>query len=44
MITAHSTHFEDLEELLLEMVLARDQPFLKVSILNVNFPKSQVED
>jgi hypothetical protein len=40
--TVHHIHLEDLEELILVMVEAQGIPFLRIHILNWNFPKVKV--
>jgi len=42
--TVHTTHLEDLGELIVEMVLYRDEPFEKVSVLNWSFPYPEIKD
>lgn len=42
MVTVHSIHMEDLEDLLIDMVLNRGKPFMRVSILNGNYPHIEV--
>jgi len=37
--TMHHIHLEDLEELILVMVESQGGPFLRFSVVNVNFPK-----